>query len=305
MAPGLLVADFRKNVHFKTRLSVFFTDQHLAHCRGARFVHPAGHHLQTHPARSFHTLTGQTPNEAEQTVKIKRIHILLIVLGIAIATIPFRAQVRRPVVAVVQILKGRKTVTDRLAEFGPAARRRLAPDFKRTGVSYPPKQLIFVGLKQEKTLEVWASPPLKLLKTYPILGTSGTLGPKLREGDLQIPEGVYKIESLNPNSLYHLALRLDYPNPFDQARGKTDGRKNLGGDIMIHGKNCSVGCLAMGDEAIEELFVLSAETGTENIKVILSPVDFRIRERPDNLTGLPDWAPDLYVLIKNELRKVK
>ncbi len=90
---------------------------------------------------------------------------------------------------------GRKSVEDRVREFGPLVRARLAPCFDRAGVGYPPARVTLVGLKQERVLEVWvsaradgASP--KLLKRYPILGASGRLGPKLREGDRQVPEGL-------------------------------------------------------------------------------------------------------------------
>ena len=111
--------------------------------------------------------------------------------------------------------------------------------------------------------------------------------PEVERGDMQVPEGLYRIESLNPNSLYHLALRVNYPNQFDKSKGKAEKRNDLGCDIMIHGKNCSIGCLAMGDEAVEELFVLAGETGIENITVILSPVDFRTRGLPRNMPRIP------------------
>lgn len=201
-------------------------------------------------------------------------------------------------------LNGMKTVGQRVAEFGPAVRQRLAPDFQRIGIAYPPKSVVLVGLKEEGLLEVWASggeAKLKLLKTYPILGASGKLGPKLREGDRQVPEGLYQIESLNPNSLYHLSLRVNYPNDFDRARGKEDGRQNLGGDIMIHGSTASVGCLAMGDPASEELFVLAAETGIRNLRVILSPVDFRKRDLPADMPPVPGWTHEVYTAIRGEL----
>lgn len=238
-------------------------------------------------------------------MKIKRIHILLAILVLAICAIPFRAKLRRPVVAVIQVLRGKKTVADRVEQFGPAVRARLAPDFDRIGVAYPPSEITLVGLKQENLLELWVSDPPVHLKTYPILGASGVLGPKLREGDMQVPEGLYRIESLNPNSMYHLALRVNYPNRFDMAKRKLDGREDLGSDIMIHGKNSSIGCLAMGDEAAEELFVLAAETGIDNISMILSPVDFRSQELPPHMTEVPDWTPDLYDLIKLELMKLE
>jgi len=62
-----------------------------------------------------------------------------------------------------------------------------------------------------------------MIKSYPFTGFSGGLGPKLREGDGQIPEGVYAIEYLNPNSQFHLSVKLDYPNVFDKAKGRADG----------------------------------------------------------------------------------
>jgi len=241
--------------------------------------------------------------EAERAVnrvgfmKIKRIHILLVVLVLVVCTIVFGLGLRA--------FRGKTTVAETVARYGPAVRQRLAAEFQRIGAEYPPGKMILVGLKRERLLEVWVSDPPKLLKTYPILAASGTLGPKLREGDLQVPEGLYRIESLNPNSLYHLALRVDYPNEFDRAMGKRDGRDDLGCDIMIHGKDCSIGCLAMGDEAAEELFVLAAETGIDNVSVILSPVDFRIRELPAEMPEVPGWTPQLYASIKRELKKVE
>ena len=153
-------------------------------------------------------------------MKIKRIHILLIVLLLTVCAFPFRAKIRGPVAALIQVLKGKRTVADRVRQFGPAVQERLAPNFDKIGVVYPPKKMVLVGFKQENRLEVWVSDPPKLLKSYPILSASGTLGPKLKEGDMQVPEGLYRIESLNPNSLYHLALRVNYPNQFDKSKGK-------------------------------------------------------------------------------------
>jgi murein L,D-transpeptidase YafK len=127
------------------------------------------------------------------------------------------------------------------------------------------------------------------------------LGPKLRQGDRQVPEGVYGVEALNPNSSFHLSLRLDYPNADDLRRAREADIADPGSDIMIHGNTCSIGCLAMGDEAAEDLFVLAAETGLANIKVILSPVDFRVRDLPENLPALPAWVADRYSSLRREL----
>ena len=142
---------------------------------------------------------------------------------------------------------------------------------------------------------------LAFVRSYPILAASGRLGPKLRQGDKQVPEGLYRIESLNPNSRFHLALRVDYPNAFDRRLAARDRRTDLGGDIMIHGGAASIGCLAMGDEAAEDLFALVAEVGKENIDVVLSPVDFREQTLPATAGGLPDWMPELHSRIRERL----
>jgi murein L,D-transpeptidase YafK len=190
-----------------------------------------------------------------------------------------------------------KTVADRLAEYGDAARARLVPHFTAAGVAYPPTRVVLVGLKRERQLLVYAasadaSP--RYVRTYPVLGASGQLGPKLREGDRQVPEGLYRIEYLNPNSRYHLSLRIDYPNPYDLMHAAEDGRSDPGGDIMIHGGSGSTGCLAMGDEAAEELFVLAADVSYENVEVILSPLDFRVARLSRPFGAQPAWIAELY-----------
>jgi len=238
-------------------------------------------------------------------MKITRLHILLAVLVLTFCAYPFRAQLRRPFVAALQHIRGMKTISDRVAQFGDTVKARLTPVFDQIGIAYPPKRMTLIGLKAEEELQVWVSgtdKKWKHLKNYPILGMSGKLGPKLQEGDMQVPEGIYGLESLNPNSLYHLALRVAYPNADDTRRGKADGRSALGGDIMIHGKDCSIGCLAMGDEAAEDLFVLAAQTGIDNVTVILSPVDFRLRDLPNDMPATPVWTQDLYEAIRQELK---
>jgi hypothetical protein len=197
-----------------------------------------------------------------------------------------------------------KTVEDRLAEYGDVVRARLEPQFRAAGVPYPPSQVTMIGIKQERLLEVHAAGPdgvFRLVCTYPILAASGVLGPKLKEGDRQVPEGIYRVPLLNPNSDFHLSIRLDYPNEFDREQGARDGRKDLGTDIMIHGDARSRGCLAMGDPGSEDLFVLAALTGIQNVKVILTPVDFR--RDPDAAVppGSPSWTGKLYESIKREL----
>jgi hypothetical protein len=196
----------------------------------------------------------------------------------------------------------------RLQEYGPSARARLRPFFDAAQVFYPPARVVLLGLKQEKLLEIYAAGAnqnLRFLCSYPILAASGSAGPKLREGDQQVPEGIYPVESLNPNSKFHLALRVGYPNQFDRDQARLDGRDNLGGDIMIHGGAVSVGCLAMGDPAAEDLFILAADTGIDAVTVIISPVDFRKASDvsvPEK--NLPVWTGSLYQTLESRLNEL-
>jgi hypothetical protein len=241
-------------------------------------------------------------------MRIRRTHIFVFLLALSICAIVLRAQLAARLTNATQTMTGEKTVSDRLSEYGNVVHARLQPRFREIGVAYPPRKLVLVGLKQERQLEIWVSDgshDFRFLKTYPILAASGTSGPKLKQGDRQVPEGLYKIESLNPNSRFHLALRVNYPNDFDKEHGRRDGRTNLGGDIMIHGDAASVGCLAMGDQAAEDLFVLAAETDIKNTSLILAPVDFRIRDVPSYSPPSPSWMPELYADIRKALAPLK
>ncbi|WP_456620039.1 MULTISPECIES: L,D-transpeptidase family protein [unclassified Bradyrhizobium] len=113
--------------------------------------------------------------------------------------------------------------------------------------------------KQEAELEVWKqtrSGQFALLKTYPICRWSGDLGPKVREGDRQAPEGFYSINpgQMNPQSAYYLSFNTGYPNAFDKALGRT------GSQLMVHGDCSSRGCYAMTDEQIAEIYSLGRES---------------------------------------------
>jgi len=201
-------------------------------------------------------------------------------------------------------LRGEWTVTDVLQSYGPYAANQLKPYFAKATVSYPPKEVTFVALKQEKKLELWArdSGEFRFIRRYDIQAASGAAGPKLRQGDRQVPEGIYRIEGLNPNSHYHLSMKINYPNEFDLFHAWQEGRANPGSDIFIHGRAASVGCLAMGDEAIEELFVLAAQTGAENVKVVIAPRDPRVYPLEADAARLPAWTHELYAMIAREIK---
>jgi murein L,D-transpeptidase YafK len=174
---------------------------------------------------------------------------------------------------------------------------------KENGFHTLPSQITLIALKKEKLLELWfeSGDTIVKIKSYPILAASGHLGPKLKEGDKQVPEGVYGIEYFNPNSLFYLSMKISYPNAFDHSQAAKEGRQKLGGDIFIHGKASSIGCIAIGDEAIEELFYLSTLIGKEDINIIMSPYDFRLQPLP--MVYDKPWIEDLYIEIKAALEK--
>lgn len=137
-----------------------------------------------------------------------------------------------------------------------------------------PAAPIFIRIfKEESELEVWKARDdgrFYHYKTYPICNWSGELGPKLKQGDKQAPEGFYSVSSgqMNPNSSFHVAFNLGYPNAFDRAHNRT------GNFLMVHGKCRSAGCYAMTDALIEEIYALAREAfrgGQERIEVHAFP----------------------------------
>ena len=143
--------------------------------------------------------------------------------------------------------------------------------------------------KLESQLELWVEKDGRFVRfaTYPICLWSGRLGPKLNEGDRQAPEGFYTIaaEQLNPNSRWHRAFNLGYPNEFDKAKGRD------GSFIMVHGGCSSVGCYAMTDAVVDELwrFVTAAlDAGEERVPVHVFP--FRMTDANLNARRSDQWA---------------
>lgn len=202
--------------------------------------------------------------------------------------------------------RGGYTTDERLQQFGKDVSERIYADFQKAEVRYPAKYIAYLIFKDINVLEVYArslsSENWKFVRSYPVLKASGLPGPKLREGDLQVPEGIYRSEFLNPNSRYHLSIRVNYPNEFDKEMAKADGRDNLGGDIMIHGSSVSIGCLAMGNTVAEDLFVLAVLTDSKSVKIVISPSDFRINPNYTAIETVP-WQNQLYDSLRAELRK--
>jgi len=130
--------------------------------------------------------------------------------------------------------------------------------------------------KEEAELEVWkqdATGRFQMLKIYPICRWSGDLGPKLHEGDRQAPEGFYtvRLELMNPNSSFYLAINTGYPNSFDKANNRD------GSFLMVHGDCLSIGCYAMTDEQIAEIYSLARDS-------LVGRPSFQIQAYPFRLT---------------------
>jgi murein L,D-transpeptidase YafK len=146
--------------------------------------------------------------------------------------------------------------------------------------------------KQESLLEAWILDPATttwhLLHTWPICAWSGTLGPKLAEGDRQSPEGFYAIPPprMNPNSRWHLAMNVGFPNDYDRRLGRT------GSWIMIHGVCGSSGCYAMTDRGVEGIWVL-VEAALQHGQPWVPVHIFPFRMTPENLhdQALHPWFP--------------
>jgi len=150
--------------------------------------------------------------------------------------------------------------------------------------------------KEESLLEVWirSGSEYQHLKDYAICAYSGSLGPKLKEGDRQSPEGFYKVKKhqLNPNSKFHLSFNLGYPNRYDRAHERT------GSFLMVHGNCVSDGCYAMTDDKIEEIYALvegALQKGQKYVQVHAYP--FRMTEENMALFSDNEWY-DFWVNLK-------
>lgn len=142
-------------------------------------------------------------------------------------------------------------------------------------------------IKEDYLFELWvqeADGTWRILKTYEIAGMSGEIGPKTAEGDEQAPEGFYRVypHSMNPRSMFHLSFNIGYPNAYDRSLKRT------GSYIMVHGSDESIGCFAMTDPCIEEIYTLVNEAfkaGVPNVPVQVYPfimTEARMQEEAEN-----------------------
>jgi murein L,D-transpeptidase YafK len=161
---------------------------------------------------------------------------------------------------------------DRVTE----ARTRRAADLKaladHAGLTLPVDEVYLRVFKHERQVELWATSTrhgaMSLIKTYDICAASGELGPKRKEGDLQVPEGLYEVPEFNPTSSYHLALKVSYPNASDRVRSDP---QTPGGLIYMHGKCASIGCIAIEDEPIEEVYLFALDSKRKPVRLDVFP----------------------------------
>jgi len=189
-----------------------------------------------------------------------------------------------PVFTTQQVPSSRRS-RDAIAEVAPS----LIRDLKRDGLSYG--SAVFIRIfKEERELELWMrkGEAFKLFRSYDIMAMSGLLGPKLREGDRQAPEGFYFVtpSRMNPKSRFHLSFNLGYPNAYDRAHNRT------GSALMVHGSRVSIGCFAMTDSKIEEIYCL-ADAALRNGQKFFRVHCFPFRMTRENMKrhAKSEWLP--------------
>lgn len=164
------------------------------------------------------------------------------------------------------------TPVDPIAALKDTLLPTLTLEMSRKGLK-PTSPVLLRIFKEEKELEWWVQKDsqLVLFRTIPICAASGKTGPKRKQGDLQVPEGIYYINEFNPESDFHLSFRINYPNEADRH---FSDRTHPGGDIYIHGHCASIGCVAIRDKPIELLFLatfLAKEHGQAKVPVFIFP----------------------------------
>lgn len=211
-----------------------------------------------------------------------------------------------PLYAMAPRISWERAINSAINRYGLRTEPDLKKHFVAANVAYPPQDVALLAFKKEREIELWAKNegvPWRFIKKYPLTAFSGRLGPKLKEKDGQIPEGIYRLTNFNPFSSMHLSMMINYPNHYDRLQASKDGRKKLGDNIFLHGKSQSVGCLAVGDWAIDQLFLLSHQVGLNHIKVIIAPNDLRMHKAETGSFAQPGWLPELYHQLHHALQE--
>lgn len=143
----------------------------------------------------------------------------------------------------------------------------LKQEFIELGLTWPVQEIYIRSFKSEQELEIWVKEDetFKLFKIYNVCKSSGQLGPKLKQGDGQVPEGLYYIDRFNPKSSFWLSLGINYPNKADLIRTTA---ADPGGDIFIHGDCVTIGCLPMTNDIMKEIYVLAVLSKSNSNNII-------------------------------------
>jgi murein L,D-transpeptidase YafK len=197
--------------------------------------------------------------------------------ALLLAALAAAAPAARPVPAAVRpaprTFEAEQRAIPRVRRAFDANERRVRRLFHAAGAFYPPRAIYLRVFKEERVVELWAESAqgrYLLVQSYDICAASGRPGPKRREGDEQVPEGFYRIVHFNPLSEFHLSLGLDYPNASDRRLAGP----RPGGAIYLHGNCVSIGCIAITDGPIEEVYVaavLASSAGQERIPIHVFP----------------------------------
>lgn len=232
-------------------------------------------------------------------MKLKLIYILLTAILFLVLYL-----MKSQIISLFFSSKEKQSVESIAKKYGSKVEISLKNAFEKTNIDSTDFEMAILAFKKEQILEVVVrkneTENWKLLKKYPFTAFSGKIGPKLKNGDKQVPEGIYQMEYLNPNSKYHLSIKVNYPNAFDEEKAKLDRRTDLGGDIMIHGKSVTIGCIPVGDKNIEEIFILATKTKNKHFPIIIAPHDFRTNKTFPKIEAI-SWENELYENISKEL----
>lgn len=179
------------------------------------------------------------------------------------------------------------------------------PEFHQYAAGESSGKLVLFVFKKEQIVVLLSCNPLpKLICSYPFVATSGVLGPKRIEGDLQIPEGFYRPMWLNPQSKFYLSVKLNFPNDFDLAAAHFYGITQPGGDIFIHGPDRSRGCVSISNEAIEELFWLIHTLGIDKFEVLIAPTMHLNSSGFEGLESYPTFYNGMYKLLFTRVKEL-
>ncbi len=183
--------------------------------------------------------------------------------------------------------KAKQMTNSRVKEAYTSNWPALEKEIKAIGIDPNNFDLFIRIFKTEDEVELWlknkGDSKYTLLKKIAVCAKSGDLGPKRREGDRQVPEGIYEISVFNPNSDYFLAVKVSYPNKSDKILAKGP----MGGDIMIHGNCVTIGCIPLQDVPVKDLYMLCVEA--RNRKSPIRCEIYPCRFTPKNLKALESY----------------